>query len=74
MRRREDEHLVDLAHHLAGQRVQVVEPLDLVPEHLDPDGELLVHREDLDGVAPHPERATSEGQVVAGVLHLDQMT
>ena len=68
VRGREDEHLLDLAHHLAGQRMQVVQPLDLVAEHLDPDREFLVHREDLDGVAAHPERAAGEGQVVAGVL------
>ena len=69
---REDEQLVDLAHHLTGERVQVVEPLDLVTEHLDPAGQLLVHREDLDRVAPHPERAAGEGEVVAGVLLGDQ--
>jgi hypothetical protein len=33
---------------------------------------LLVHREDLDGVAPHPEGAAGEGEVVALVLHLDE--
>jgi hypothetical protein len=69
---REDEQLLHLADHLAGQRVQVVQPLHLVAEHLDPDGELLVDREDLDGVAPHAERAAREGQVVAGVLLGDQ--
>ena len=69
---REDEQLVDLADHLAGERVQVVQPLDLVAEHLDPDGQLLVDREDLDGVAADPERAAGEGEVVAGVLLGDQ--
>ena len=70
--RGEDEELLDLADHLAGERVQVVEPLDLVAEHLDPDRELLVDREDLDRVAADPERAAGEGEVVAGVLLDDQ--
>ena len=48
-------------------------PLDLVAEHLDADGELLVDREDLDRVAAHPERAAGEGEVVAGVLHVDEL-
>jgi hypothetical protein len=52
VRGREDEDLLVLLDHLAGERVQRHDLLDLVAEHLDPDGELLVHREDLDGVAP----------------------
>ena len=69
---REDVELLVLGDHLTGQRVQRHQPLDLVAEHLDPHGQLLVDREDLDGVAPDPERPAGEGQVVAGVLHLDE--
>ena len=69
---REDVELLVLGDDLAGERVQRHQPLDLVAEHLDAHGELLVDREDLDGVAAHPERAAGEGQVVAGVLHLDE--
>ena len=69
---REDAQRVDLADHLAGQRVQVVQRLDLVAEVLDADRQLLVGRDDLDGVAAYPERAAGERQVVAGVLHVDQ--
>ena len=68
----EDPQRVDLADHLAGQRVQVVQRLDLVAEELDANGELLVGRNDLHGVAAHPERTAGEGQVVAGVLDVDQ--
>ncbi len=70
---REDVHLLLVAHHLAGQRVERVELVDLVAEELDPQRELLVHRDDLDGVAAHAERAAGEGQVVAGVLHADEL-
>ena len=70
VRGREDVHLLLLADDLAGERVQRVDPLDLVAEELDADRELLVDRDDLDGVAAHPERAAGEGEVVAGVLHL----
>lgn len=57
---------------LARQGVQRLDRLDLVAEHLDPHGELLVHRDDLDRVAAHPERPPREGQVVARVLHLHE--
>ena len=68
----EDPQRVDLADHLPGQRVQVVQRLDLVAEELDTNGELLIGGNDLHGVAAHPERAAGEGQVVAGVLDVDQ--
>ena len=73
VRGREDVELGVLADHLASQRVQRHQPLDLVAEHLDPDGEFLVHRDDLDGVTADPERAAGEGQVVPVVLHADQL-
>ena len=72
VRGREDPQRVDLADHVTGQRVQVVQRLDLVAEVLDADREFLVGRDDLDGVAAHPERAAGERHVVAGVLHVDQ--
>ena len=48
------------------------EGLDLVAEHLDADGQLLVDREDLDGVAADAEGAAAEGHVVARVLDVDE--
>ena len=69
---REDVELLVLGDDLAGDRVQRHQPLDLVAEELDPDRELLVDREDLEGVAADPERAAGEGHVVAGVLDLDE--
>ena len=47
--------------------------LDLVAEHLDADRVLLVDRDDLDGVAAHPELAAGEVDVVALVLHGDEL-
>ncbi len=72
VRRREDVQRLVLGDHLAGQRVQRHQPVDRVAEHLDAHRELLVHREDLDGVAADPERAPGERQVVAGVLDVDE--
>ena len=69
---REDVELLVLGEHLAGDRVQRHQPLDLVAEELDPDRVLLVDREDLEGVAADPEGAAGEGHVVAGVLDLDE--
>ena len=68
----EDVHLLLLAHHLTADRVERVDRLDLVAEELDAHGELFVHRDDLDGVAAHPEGAPGEREVVAGVLHLHE--
>lgn len=68
----EDVQLLVVADDLAGERVQRGQRLDLVAEHLDADGQLLVDREDLDGVAADAEGAASEGQVVARVLDVDE--
>ena len=52
------------------QGIDPVDGLDVVAEQLDPDRHrLLVGREDLDHVAPHPERPPMEIVVVALVLH-----
>ena len=73
VRTREDRHRVELLDDLPGQRVQAVERLDLVAEHLDADGELLVDRDDLDRVTAHTEVASREVDVVALVLHGDEL-
>ena len=72
VRGREDPQRVHLADHVTGQRVQVIQRLDLVAEELDAHREFFVRRDDLDGVAAHPERAAGECHVVAGVLDVDQ--
>jgi hypothetical protein len=54
--------------------VQVVQRLHLVAEELDADGQFLVRRDDLHGVAADPERAAAERHVVTGVLGVDQGT
>ncbi|SIK18859.1 Uncharacterised protein [Mycobacteroides abscessus subsp. abscessus] len=61
-----------VADDLPGERVEGLQRFDLVAEELDAQGELLVLRDDLDGVAPDPERAAGEGHVVARVLHRDE--
>ena len=65
----EDEDLLDSVDDVPGHGVQRGQGLDLVPEELDADGELLVHRDDLHRVATHAEGAPGEVDVVAGVLH-----
>ncbi len=68
----EDEHIGRVANDLPGHRMQIGQPFDLVPEHLDPDCELLIGGKHLDGIAADAERPTGEGQVVAGVLDVDE--
>jgi hypothetical protein len=74
VRGRRDEDPVDIADHFTGEWVEVVQPLDLVAEHLDAAAQLLVDREDLDRIAAHPERAAGEREVVTGVLDVDELT
>ena len=70
---RVDGDVLQLVAHLARHHVEGHDALDGVAEHLDPEGLLLVGRVDLDGVAPGPERAADEVDVVAGVLQVDQL-
>ena len=68
-----DRDVVDLVEHLAGQRVEVLDLLDLVAEQRHPVGRLGVGGHDLQHLAAHPEGAAAERRVVALVLHLDQL-
>jgi hypothetical protein len=72
LRRRPDRQVVELREHLAGERVEVRDLLDLVAEHRDPVGRLHVRGLHLDHVAAHPEAAAGEDGVVADVLGVDQ--
>ena len=73
VRRREDRHRFEPLHHITGERMQHVERFDLIAEQLDADRILLVHRDDLDRVAAHSEVAAREVDVVAVVLHRDEL-
>ena len=55
VRRREQHEPVELLDHLAGERIDRADALDLVAEELDAHRPLLVRREHLDRVAPDPE-------------------
>ena len=59
--------------HLAGERIERRQPVDLVAEQLDAQPDVLVRRVDLDDVAAGPEGAAAEVVVVAFVLDLDQL-
>ena len=71
--RRVDVDLLALGQELAGQRVELGDPLDLVAEELDPDEGLLGRRLELQGVAADPEPRPSQGRVVALVLEVDEV-
>ena len=58
---RVDVDLLALGEQLAGQRVQLRDPLDLVAEELDPDEGLLRGRLELEGVAADPEPGARRG-------------
>src|SRR5690606_24960383 len=62
-----------LVEDLAGEGVDLDDALDGVAQHLDADGGIAVGGKDVDGVAPHPEGAPLEGDVVAVVIDLDQV-
>ncbi len=71
--RRVDVEVVALGEQLAGERVDLGDPLDLVAEELDPDDPVLGRRDELEGVAADPEAGPLEGLVVALVLEVDQV-
>ena len=73
LRRRPDDEVVEVRVHLARQRVEVRDLLDLVAEERDAIRRLDVRRLDLDEVALHPEAAAPEHGVVAHVLALDEL-
>jgi hypothetical protein len=58
---------------LAGEDVDDVDRLDLIAEELDAVDELFVDADELERVAAHAERAAHEVEVVAPVLHADQL-
>ena len=65
-------YCVEFFDDVAGERMQGIQRLDLVAEHLDADRQFFVLRDDLDRVTAHPEVATGEIHVVAVVLHRDE--
>jgi hypothetical protein len=61
-----------LFQHFAGDRIHPQHPVDRVTEELDAGDGLLIGREHLQGVAPHPELAPHQVHLVAFVLDVHQ--
>ena len=72
LRGRPDREVVELREHLAGERVEVRDLLDLVAEHRDAVRGLRIRGLHLDDVAAHPEAPAREHGVVADVLRVDE--
>ncbi len=70
---RVDVEVVSLGQQLAGQRIHLGDPLDLVAEELDPDDAIVRGRPDLERVAADPEACSLQRLVVALVLQIDQV-
>src|SRR4051812_9769527 len=69
-----DPHAVEARALGPRQRVEFADLLDLVAEEADPPGHILVVAgENLEAVAPHPEAAARESDVVALVLQRDEL-
>ena len=73
VRRRPDGDVVDRVEDFAGQRVEVLDSLDLVAEEGDPVGGLGVGGHDLQHLAADAEGAAAQDRVVALVLHFHQL-
>ena len=65
--------LIAVAEHLSRERVEQHDALDLVAPVLDPHADRLVGRKDLQRIATDPEPAPGEVEVVALVLHVDEL-
>ena len=72
MGRWEDVHLLVFRQNFSCHRVQRHQSFDVISEHLDTNGMFLIHRKDLNSVATNTKGATLEGNVVSGVLDVDQ--
>ncbi len=69
-----DADLFQLLHLLAGQRIEFLNALDLVAEHIDaPRAVFIVRREDFDDIAAPAESAALEGLIIALVLQGHQI-
>ena len=73
LRRREQREVLEPAVDLAGERVEVRDLLDLVPEEGDPVGGLERRRLHLDDVAADAKASPADERVVALVLDVDQL-
>src|SRR3954452_8206383 len=73
VRRRVDVDFLPLGEELAGQRVELGDPLDLVAEELDPDERLLRGGLELERVTADAEPRALEGRVVALVLEVAEL-
>ena len=74
MRIGENLDAVELVGLLAGQRIELDDALDLVAEQLNPPGAVFqMRREQLDGVAAHPEGAAGEVHIGALILQGDEI-
>ena len=59
---------------LAGEHIDLDDPVDLVPEKLHPNRRIrFVGRNDLHHIAAHPERTPLEIHVIAVILNVDQL-
>ena len=74
VRRRPDRDVLEVVlDQLAGERVEVLQALDLVAEQRRPEGRLGVGREHLERLAAHAEGAARQHRVVARVLDRDEL-
>ena len=74
VRRRPDRHVLEVVFdQLAGQRVEVLQALDLVAEQRRAERRLGIGREHLQRLAAHAEGAAREHRVVALVLDRDEL-
>ncbi len=70
---RKHRHLVVTAQHLASERIDRHQLVDLVTEQLDAQRRVLVRGVHLDDVAPHAETAAPELEIVALVLDFHEL-
>ncbi len=74
MLRGKDEQFVLALDVFARHQVHDVDRFDLVAEEGNPVDQLFLDSHELQGIAAHPERSADEVEVVAPVLHVDELT
>ena len=70
---RKDRILIETLQDHTAQGINHRDGFHRITKKLDPDGDLfLMHREDINNIAPHPEGAAMKGNIIAFIEHEDQ--
>ena len=72
MRRGENMQFINGTNNIAGKRVEIVEPINFIPEKLNADGKFFIGGNDVNRVTLHTENSATKSDIVAVILDFHQ--